>query len=597
MNTNTVRIGGASGFWGDASIATAQLLADEVDFLVYDYLAEVTMSILARARGKSANAGFAADFVEAAMAPSLKHIAEKHVKVLANAGGVNPRACAQALRREISAQGLSLRVAVVLGDDLMAQSSAFQGRGVKDMFSNAAFPAADRVASINAYLGAFPIAAALDAGADIVVTGRCVDSALTLGACIHRFGWGVDDFDRLAAGSLAGHILECGTQATGGNFTDWESVATTLVDAGYPIAEIEPSGEFICTKPERTGGIVNVGTVAEQLLYEIGDPTSYILPDVVCDFSDVNVEAAGVDRVRVSGARGSAPTDSYKVSATFEDGFRGGEQWTVYGRDAEKKARVIAETALLRARRALKAKKLADFTETSIEIIGAETHYGAARRIQKPREVQLKLAVKHAEEQGVATLFKEFVGAGLSAPPGLTSFAGGRPRPSPVIRLFSFLIPKQEVVVTVEMDDRKVPWTPAPVRKGPIVKFLPQIPPESPQEEALATVSLEQLAWARSGDKGDFANIGVIARKRAYMPYIWKALTPQRVADRFVHFLKGPVERFYLPGPPAINFLLHDVLGGGGVASLRADPQGKGYAQILLEEIIEIPAALLEEKK
>ncbi len=235
-----------------------------------------------------------------------------------------------------------------------------------------------------------------------------------------------------------------------------------MADAGYPIAEIDADGRFVCTKAPGTGGLVSVGTVAEQMLYEIGDPCAYLLPDVSCDFSAVRMRELGRDRVLVEGARGRPPPSTYKVSATYLDGFRGGEQWTVYGRDAERKAGKIAALALARARAALQAQQLADFTETSVEIIGAEAHYGAARAAREYREVQLKLAARHPQEAGIATLFKAFVGSALAAPPGLTGFAGGRPRPSPVVRLFSFLLPKDEVSATVEVDGTAVPFATMP---------------------------------------------------------------------------------------------------------------------------------------
>lgn len=463
------------------------------------------------------------------------------------------------------------------------------------MFTGAPFPPATRVASINAYLGARPIAAALDAGAQVVITGRCVDSAVTLGACIHEFGWKTDDYDRLAAGSLAGHVLECGTQATGGNFTDWEQVVDSMANAGYPIAEIAEDGRFTCTKPEGTGGRVSVGTVAEQLLYEIGDPATYVLPDVTCDFSQVRLRQLAPDRVAVEGARGRPPPPAYKVSATHADGFRGGEQWVVYGRDAERKARKTAEIAFTRARASLRARGLPDFTETLVEVVGAETHYGAARAVREYREVLLKAAARHPDEAGIAALFKEFVGTGLAAPPGLTAFAGGRPQPSPVVRLFSFLLPRDEVAVRVMLDDVEVPLPSLPATAPAGAPVRPTEPPVPASEGPLESVPLERLAWARSGDKGDDANVGVIARHPDYLPWLWAALTPERVQARFAHFLRGRVERFLLPGLPAINFLLREVLGGGGVASLRSDPQGKGYAQLLLDERIAIPRSLLRE--
>ena len=285
-----------------------------------------------------------------------------------------------------------------------------QAQGITEMFSGAAFPPADKVLSINAYLGAFPIASALALGADIVVTGRCVDSAVTLGACIHAFGWGRDDLDRLAMGSLAGHILECGPQATGGNFTDWEQVPGHGGPSGYPVAEISADGSFVCTKPDDTGGLVSVGTVSEQMLYEIGDPQAYILPDVVCDFSTARIEQVGENRVRVSGATGRAAPDTYKVSATYADEFRGGTYMTFYGIDADKKARALGEAVFAAARNVFKAYGLADFSETSIELIGTESQYGAFSAVKGSREVAMKIAAKHPDMAGIGIMLKEAVG-------------------------------------------------------------------------------------------------------------------------------------------------------------------------------------------
>ena len=595
MAGKIIRIGGASGFWGDAAMATPQLLTDgNLDYLVYDYLAEITMSIMARARAKDPRLGYATDFLTSAMKPNLEEIARQRVKVIANAGGVGLQACAEALRGLIRAMGLDLKVAVVSGDDLIGRRISLAESGLTEMFSGEPFPPADSIASINAYLGAFPIADALGRGADIVITGRCVDSAVTLGACIHEFGWGREDYDRLAGGSLAGHILECGTQATGGNFTDWERVVDTMPDAGYPIAEVEADGSFVCTKPAGTGGVVSVGTVAEQMVYEIGDPGAYILPDVSCDFCAVRMEQRGQDRVRVSNARGRKAPAAYKVSATHADGFRGGEVWTIYGRDAERKAHKIADNAFARARRMLELKGLPDFTDTCVELIGAEAHYGAARQVGDVREIDMKVAARHPSAAGIGILFKEFIGTALAAPPGLTAFAG-RPRPSPVVRLFSFLLPKREIEITVDVEgDARIVNDPAPSPADDSGKEAIETPRAPDLSGETTTVPLERLAWGRSGDKGNNANIGIIARRPDYMPYIWATLTPERVAGRFAHFLRGPVERFLLPGLPAMNLLLHDVLGGGGVASLRNDPQGKGYAQLLLDEPIHIQKSLLE---
>ncbi len=445
--------------------------------------------------------------------------------------------------------------------------------------------------------GAFPIAQALAMGADIVVTGRCVDSAVTLGACIHAFGWQRDDYDKLAMGSLAGHILECGPQATGGNFTDWEEVSD-LDALGYPIAEISADGSFVCSKPENTGGLVSVGTVCEQMLYEIGDPQAYLLPDVVCDFSTATVVQIGENRVQVTGATGKPAPDTYKVSATYADEFRGGTYMSFYGIDADKKARALSAAVFTAARNTLSQFGLPDFSETSIEVMGTECQYGAFSEVISSREVVLKIAAKHADAIGIGILLKEAVGLGLATPPGLSGFAGSRPSPSPVVRLFSCTLPKDTVQVHIELDGAESSRDEVHGQRFDASDLIrPDIAGGDARDD-LVKVPLIKLAWGRSGDKGNKANVGIIARKAEYLPYIWENLTEPVVAERFAHFLAstnaGSVERFLLPGSNAINFLLHDVLGGGGVASLRNDPQGKGYAQILLSCPINIPATLAE---
>ncbi len=598
MADKVLRIGGASGFWGDAARATPQLLNVEgLDYIVYDYLAEITMSIMARARLKDDARGYAVDFVSAAMKPNLALIAERGIKVVSNAGGVNPEACVAALCAEIAAQGLNLKVACVTGDDLMDRKEQMAKDGVTEMFSGSDFPPTDKVLSINAYLGAFPIARALEMGADIVVTGRCVDSAVTLGACIHAFGWGRNDHDQLAMGSLAGHILECGTQATGGNFTDWEQVEG-MANMGYPITEVSPDGSFVCTKPDNTGGLVTVGTVSEQMLYEIGDPQAYILPDVVCDFSTASVKQLGENRVQVSGAVGRPAPDTYKVSATYADEFRGGTYLSFYGVDADKKARALGDAIFEAARSVFANFGLPDFSETSIELMGTESQYGAFSKVKSSREVVMKIAAKHPDKIGIGILLKEAVGLALATPPGLSGFAGSRPAPSPVVRLFSCTVPKSLAPVQIVLGDETVACDERHGEKFNARKIPRPKCPIADKTGKMVKVPLIALAWGRSGDKGDKANVGIIARKPEYLPYINAALKNAAVRKRFAHFLaddsKKSVERFLLPGSHAINFLLHDVLGGGGVASIRNDSQGKGYAQLLLACPIAVPAAIAE---
>ena len=594
MSEKVVRIGGAAGFWGESDMALPQLLREGgLDYIVFDYLAEVTLSIMARARAKDPTKGYATDFVTAVLAPNLSEIARQGVRIVSNAGGVNPVSCAQAVRDLIEQAGLDLTVAVVTGDDLLDKAQSFEAQ--TEMFSGAPFPAMDQVASINAYLGAFPIARALQEGADIVITGRCVDSAVTLGACIHAFDWAADDLDKLAAGSLAGHILECGPQATGGNFTDWQLAIDGIEDIGYPVVEMGADGDFICTKPDATGGLVSRETVGEQMLYEIGDPRAYALPDVLCDFSEVALEQVGRDRVRVSGAKGYPAPDRYKVSLTYADGFRAGSIVFFQGEAAAEKARLFAEATFARARKKLRALNAPDFSETLVEVTGDDSSYGAAAQDVGSRDVALKIAARHPDMRAAGLLIKEMTGLALATPPGLTLFAGGQSRPSPVVRLFSFLVPKADVPIRIAVGDRQIDMPPQ-TGAAP-----PAIPPHAgpiPEGEADTTVPLSRLAVARSGDKGDKANIGVLPRRREYAPWIWAALNRAEIAKRFGHFIDGEpepkVNRFYLPGTASMNILLHDVLGGGGMASLRNDPQGKSYAQLLLATPIPIPSNLLE---
>ncbi len=589
-----IRIGGASGFWGDSVIATPQLLnGNNLDFIVYDYLAEITMSILARARAKDPEKGYALDFVSSVLKLNLRQIADQKIKVISNAGGVNPEACAEAIRLLLNELKIDLKVSVVLGDDLMGQIDNFSE--IKEMYSNEPFPQKDKIASINAYLGAFPIAKALDDGADIVITGRSVDSAVTLAACIHSFGWTSNEYDKLAGGSLAGHIIECGTQSTGGNFTDWELVANDLHNIGYPIVEVDQNGEFDCEKSNNSSGIVNFGTVAEQMLYEIGDPQAYILPDVVCDFSNVKIREKEKNIVSVSGVKGYPATTEYKVCATFADGFRAGHVCSFVGVDAAKKARTYGNAIFDRSKMIMRMMNIPDFDETSIEIIGDNSQYSDKRPNTDNREVVLKFAAKHQDIRAVGIVLKESVGLGLATPPGLSGFVGGRPKPSPIIRLFSFLIDKNNLSICIDNGEEKKDFKDDIPEKSETLTTIKTVAPEFDSKETVfVDLPLIKIAYGRSGDKGNKANIGIIARDPKFYPAICNFLTEDLIKKCFAHFLEGNVERFFLPGSNSLNFVLHDVLGGGGPASLRNDPQGKAYAQILLDQLIPVPKNLVE---
>lgn len=592
MSKAPVKIGCAAAFWGDTNSAAFQLVHHaDIDYLVFDYLAEVTLSIMAGARMKNPEHGYAHDFVTQVMKPLAKDIHAKGIKVISNAGGVNPRACRDALEAVFREQNIPLTIALVEGDDVLPLRSSMGE--IKDIDSGQ--PAPPFMLTMNAYLGAGPIQAALDAGADIVLTGRIVDSALVLGPLMHHFGWAANDYDKLAQGSLAGHLIECGAQSTGGNFTDWHLVEG-FDNMGFPIIECHENGDFTLTKPANTGGLVTRGTVGEQLLYEIGDPRAYLLPDVTCDFSQVTLEEVGKHKVKVTGAKGQAPSNKYKVSATYPDGYRLTTTFLMAGIDAASKANAVANAIITKVNRELKAKGLGELTHTDVELLGTETTYGAHARGQNSREVVVKLAARHPQEAALKFMGREIAQAATGMAPGITGIVGGRPRPFPRICLFSTLIDNQQVNISADFKGQTI-HVKAPVGQDiSKISLTKQVPP--PTVETSTEVPLITLAYARSGDKGNNANIGVMARKPEYYPYLYQALTSQSVKAWMQHVLDDEnsiVEKWQLPGIHALNFLLKGALGGGGIASLRIDPQGKAFAQQLLHMPIPVSQAIADE--
>ncbi|MDC5005594.1 DUF1446 domain-containing protein [Acinetobacter baumannii] len=589
-----VKIGCASGFWGDTNTAAFQLVhLTDINYLVFDYLSEITMSIMAKAKMVEPKHGYALDFVSRVMAPLLKKIAEKKIKVISNAGGVNPLACRDALQKIIKEYGLDLKVAVVLGDDLLPKHEQLKSQNIQEMFSGEALP--EQVASSNAYLGAVAIRDALDLGADIVITGRVVDSAVVLAPLLHEYQWSLDDYDKLAQGSLAGHVIECGAQCTGGNFTDWQLVQG-FDNMGFPVVEVSEDGSFVVTKPQGTGGLVSTATVAEQIVYEIGNPQAYLLPDVIADFSHVHLEQVGEHRVRVTGAKGQAPTTQYKVSATYPDGYRVLVSFLIAGREAPQKAQVIADAILTKCERVLAMRSVPPFSEKSVEILGIESTYGDHAQTLNSREVVVKIAVKHMFKEACMFFASEIAQASTGMAPALAGIVGGRPKASPLIKLFSFLIDKNQLNIEIDFEGKRYPIE---IPQGVSTEQLLTL---TAGENAVyqgdeIEVPLIEIAHARSGDKGNHSNIGVIARKADYLPWIRAALTEQSVASYMQHVLdaeKGRVIRYELPGLNALNFMLENALGGGGVASLRIDPQGKAFAQQLLDMPVKVPAHLLD---
>jgi hypothetical protein len=587
---DVVRIANASGYWGDDPEALArQVRGGAIDYLTLDFLAEITMVILERQRERNPELGYAYDFVRM-LEPVLPDVVSRGIRVVANAGGVNVPACAARIAAACRAKQLAPTLAMVHGDDLLPRLDDLLAQGVALAHMDEGRPLReirDRVVSANAYLGAWPIAEALGDGAQIVVTGRVTDAALTLGPIVHEHSWAWDDWDRLAGGIVAGHVLECGAQATGGNFTDWKRVPP--LDVGYPIAEVAPDGSFVLTKHPGTGGRVSRGTVTEQLLYEIGDPAAYRTPDVVTDFRALDVAASGPDRVTVRGAHGLASTDTLKVTVVYKDGWRAIGFALISGPDVVAKAERMAEMLWHRIG--------TDFVDRRAELVGYRTCWGAGAPDVEPNEGILRVAVRDHDKKKIERFSLAMMGFALQGPPGLGVF-GGRPDVQEAYGYWPTLVPRELVrprVETLRGEERRVreldPVAPSAGRgagAAPVVASIGPAPGGAPRRTAL-----RRIAYARSGDKGDHANIGVAARSPAAYAFLREALTPAVVRARFADLVRGEVERFELPGLRAFNFLLHHALGGGGTLSLRVDHQGKTLGQGLLGLELDVPADVL----
>ena len=589
---DSIRIANAGGYWGDdLRQFRRQVELGPVDYVTLDFLAEITMSIMQKQRARDPRAGYARDFV-AQVRETLPLLLERGVRAISNAGGVNPLACRGALLEMAQLEGKSLDVAAVVGDDLMERLGELNALGVSldDMDTGAKFSSIrDRVSSANAYFGAWPVVEALRAGAQVVVTGRCTDTGITLAPMIHAFGWAPDDWDRLAAGIVAGHIVECGAQSTGGNFTDWRTIPR-LADIGYPLLEVFADGSFIVTKHAGTGGRVTKRTVKEQLVYEMGDPRSYITPDVVADFGTIRLEQVGRDRVRVWGVRGRPAPSMLKVSASYFDGWKASGTLILCGPEAAAKARAFAE--LFWKRLDLR------FAATHTELVGLSSCWGPLSPATEAPEILLRLSVRDPDRERVEQFSKMVPAVILSGPPGV-AVTGGRPQAQEVVAYWPALVPRDHVKARLVTRDgeRTLDWpTPLlpPQRPAPL---RGESWPRARGDRKLVKTPLSALAHARSGDKGDTANIGLIARAPEIYPWLRSTLTAAVVKRRFKGICLGRVERHEVPNLGALNFLLHESLGGGGTVSLRLDAQGKTLSHALLAMEVTAPRALLDAAK
>jgi hypothetical protein len=590
-----VRIGNAQAFWGDRSDAAAEMLRREpdLDYLTLDYLAEVSMSILALQRERDPSAGFARDFVDVVRSLTPYWSAGGRCRLITNAGGLNPRGCAEACLAVLKSAGLtSMRIAFVAGDDVLdiirtsGSSSDFRNLDTGDKIGDAR----DRLVTANAYLGADPIVDALSNGADIVITGRVADPSLVVAAAMHYFKWNRDEFSRLAGATVAGHLIECGTQVTGGISTDWLEVPDAA-RIGFPIAEVADDGSCIITKPRGTGGHVTDLIVKEQLLYEIGDPDNYVSPDLCVSFLSLEVEDLGNDRVRIYGAIGKPRPDTYKVSATLRDGFRSAGTLVVIGWDAVQTARRAGELILQRVRES--GFKLRDCV---VECLGDSNNVTVPNKISDKSDdfatTVLRVAIDTESRDAAEYFAGTFMSLITAGPQGTTGYAEGRPRIHPVFRYWPCVISRDLVEAHVELmsyDDgpatgpantmsKAEPVACDTARQRSDALASAEVPPKRSTTEKPANF-LVDIACARSGDKGINANVGIIARSGDHWEFLRTWLTADRVATHFSDLQLHSVDRFELPNLHALNFVLHGALR----QNLRTDAQGKALGQLLLK--------------
>ncbi len=585
-----VRIGNAHGFWGDRIEAAAEMLAaePELDYVTLDFLAEVSMSLLAVQRSRDPEAGWPRDVVEVVRSLTPYWRSGGRCRLITNGGGLNPAACARACQQVLTAAGCGDRViAIVDGDDVLEQLRAetIDAPLRRNLDTNEPLSSVrDRLVTANAYLGAQPVAEALALGADIVITGRVADPSLTVAACAHFHGWAWDDWPRLAGATVAGHLIECGAQVTGGISTDWLMVPN--VDRiGFPIVEVAEDASFVVTKPRGSGGGVTEQTVKEQLVYEIGDPGAYLSPDVTVSFLSLQVAQEADDRVRVHGASGRPAPPTYKISATYRGGFRAAGELTICGVDAVAKAQRAGHAVLARLQ-----QDGATFRELVVECLGAGACHPRgvdAATTADLTETVLRIAVADDSRDAVERFSRELMPLITAGPPGTTGYAAGRPRVQPVFRYWPCLIERDRVTPRVEVLPRTFHGEPAGVspRTSETTVDVQGLTPPVRQERTSGAVTVESprrlndIATARSGDKGIHANIGVIARHSEDYEQLRQAVTIEHVAAHFGIDDARRVQRFELPNLGALNFVIHGILAN----SLRVDAQGKALGQVLLQ--------------
>ena len=592
---DTIRIGNAGGYWGDdLSALKRQLTGGPLDYITMDFLSEITMSILQKARRANPDHGYAVDFLDQ-LNECLPIIAERKVKVITNAGGINPIELGRKIVELARKKNIQIKVGVVYGDDILPDLDELAGAGEKftNMETGEQFAEVrSRITSANVYMGAEPVVMALKAGCQIIVTGRVTDTGITLAPMIHEFGWATNDWDKIAAGVVAGHIIECGTQASGGNLSDWKSVKG-FDTIGYPIIEMLSSGTFVVTKHIGTGGAVTEKTVKEQLVYEMGDPANYISPEGIARFDSVQLKQAGKNRVKVWGIKGKPEPSLLKVSMSHDDGWKASGEILVCGPDVQKKAAVISRAFWKRLGLA--------YVATRTEMIGTGSIWPRALQNSDTNEILLRFSVRDQDQHKVAEFGKLLSAIILSGPAGM-AVTGGRPKPVPVVAYWPALIARTKIkakVMTLSTENAEESFEIDFSRRATVgteheAEPRPKRARRQIHKGKTRKVRLQDVAYARSGDKGNTCNVGVLARSPEIYDWLLRYLSRQRVKSFFKGIVHGKVIRYELDNLHGLNFLLGEALGGGGTRSLMIDPQGKTLAQALLQMQVDVPITLMK---
>ena len=585
MGSDVLRIANCSGFYGDRLSAAREMIeGGPIDVLTGDYLAELTMMILFKDRLKNPGAGFARTFLRQ-MEQVLGACADRGIKVVANAGGLNPAGLAAEMEKLVARLGIKATVAYIEGDDLLPKIPALLERGLEFRHLDKGMPLRmlqSQVVTANAYLGAWGIVEALRRGADVVVCPRVTDAALTLGPAAWKFGWARDDWDRLAAGVVAGHIIECGAQCTGGNYSFFNEVPD-IAHIGFPIAEMHPDGSFIVTKHPNTGGLVSVGTVTAQLLYEIQGPR-YLNPDVTARFDSIRLQPDGPDRVRISGVKGEPPPPTTKVCINYVGGYRNSMTFVLTGLDIEAKARLTENTLW----QLVGGKE--QFGEVSVRLVRSDR---ADPALNDDAFAYLHLTVKDPDATKVGRAFSnKVVEMALANYPGFWHTAPPADA-APYGVYWPALVPSEVVEHRVVLGGKTVSVPPVIPAVGAYEAQVPAIeavpPPSGPTER----LPLGTICGARSGDKGGNANVGVWVNNRLAYAWLDRYLTTARFQQLVPESATLKVERYPLPNLLSVNFVINALLGDGVAASTRSDPQAKSLGEYLRAKVVDIPRALL----